>query len=325
MALTLYVRFIDNDEKAKELKLISKGVYEQVCLDSEYVVIKNSNGTELFLDKSSFKCAKKQEYSQFKSHLKNLEKIEKSGLEKVEIKKRWHSKKKLYKCPKCNTTFFATARSLYKSPICRNCMTGKSFGEEAIIKILVSNNIKFIKEKKFSGLKGLNQGQLRFDFLIYSPNNSSFLLEVDGEQHNISSNWGGNTSEHDIIKNNYCVEKGIKLYRIKYNFGKLGSLENSLKAILFEEGFIQFSDFAKASAKRMLVDNSKIIKKEISIENKVKVSKENKKFYAIKNGRKCNVIVNTWNECNSLVSGVSNPKFKKFTTYEEALNFLKQE
>ena len=93
MALTLYVRFIDNDEKAKELKLISKGVYEQVRLDSEYVVIKNSNGTELFLDKSSFKCAKKQEYFQFKSHLKNLEKIEKSGLEKVEIKKRWHSKK----------------------------------------------------------------------------------------------------------------------------------------------------------------------------------------------------------------------------------------
>lgn len=323
MALDLYVRFIGDEKIGKELKLIPKGVYKQNNLESQYVIINNSEGVELTLDKSIFKSAKKQEYTQFMSHLKNLRKVEKSGLVKIDLNNKSRIKRDLYKCPKCNTTFFIKTRNLYKNPICRNCMTGQSFGEEAIIKIFVSNNIKFIKEKKFSGLKGLNQGQLRFDFLIYSPNNSSFLLEVDGEQHNTSSNWGGNTSEHDIIKNNYCVGKGIKLYRIKYNFGKLGSLENSLKAILFEEGFIQFSDFAKASAKRMLVDNSKIAKKEISTENKVKVSKENKKFYAIKNGRKCNVIVNTWKECNSLVSGVSNPKFKKFATYEEALNFLK--
>lgn len=117
MALDLYVRFIGDEKIGKELKLIPKGVYKQNNLESQYVIINNSEGVELTLDKSIFKSAKKQEYTQFMSHLKNLKKVEKSGLVKIDLNNKSRIKRDLYKCPKCNTTFFIKTRNLYKNPI----------------------------------------------------------------------------------------------------------------------------------------------------------------------------------------------------------------
>lgn len=49
--------------------------------------------------------------------------------------------------------------------------------EEYILKILKSNNIKFIREATFSDCRG---GKYRFDFYLKDRN---ILLEVDGQYH----------------------------------------------------------------------------------------------------------------------------------------------
>lgn len=48
-----------------------------------------------------------------------------------------------------------------------------------------------------------------------------------------------------------------------------------------------------------------------------------KKYYAVKNGRECGVIVETWAECKELTDHFPNPVFKSFLTEEEAKEFLK--
>lgn len=46
------------------------------------------------------------------------------------------------------------------------------------------------------------------------------------------------------------------------------------------------------------------------------------KFYAIKNGRKSNVVVNAWDECNKLVNGYKGAVFKSFKNETDAWSYL---
>ena len=62
------------------------------------------------------------------------------------------------------------------------CLSSK--GKLKIEKILKENNINYSKEYKFKDLKGINGGQLRFDFAIFNEDNQiDFLIEFDGRQH----------------------------------------------------------------------------------------------------------------------------------------------
>lgn len=49
-----------------------------------------------------------------------------------------------------------------------------------------------------------------------------------------------------------------------------------------------------------------------------------KKFYAIKNGRKKNIIVKSWKECSELVLGYPGAIYKGFDTEGEAKDYLKK-
>ena len=46
------------------------------------------------------------------------------------------------------------------------------------------------------------------------------------------------------------------------------------------------------------------------------------KFYAVKNGRKNNIVVNTWNECKELVDGYKGAIFKSFKNENDAWDYL---
>lgn len=67
---------------------------------------------------------------------------------------------------------------------------------------------------------------------------------------------------------------------------------------------------------------SKKIKKEKKKVLNHNGKKSAKKFYAIKNGKKKNVIVKTWIECSKLVLGYPNAIYKGFNTEDEAKKFL---
>jgi hypothetical protein len=99
--------------------------------------------------------------------------------------------------------------------------TNKSYGENTIHDILKKKNIAFTSEKTFSGLKGIGNGNLRFDFCC-TINNQIYLIEYDGKQHfEPVEIWGGQLTlerrqKHDKIKNDYCEKNNIKLLRISY-------------------------------------------------------------------------------------------------------------
>lgn len=118
---------------------------------------------------------------------------------------------------------------------CPHCKE-RSKGETKINKILKENNINFIEEAIFPDCKF--ERNLRFDFFLPDYNT---VIEFDGKQH-FQESFGSNkedakenlriTKLRDKIKNNYCIEKGIRLYRIP--FTKLEILDDEMDHILKE-------------------------------------------------------------------------------------------
>lgn len=190
-----------------------------------------------------------------KNFEKNEQKIRNSGLILVE--------KNLYVCPKCGNAMKIKRKLLVKSPVCRNCLSGQSFGEDKAISILTKYRIQYEKEKTFGGLKGIGNKKLRFDFYIKGETRD-FILEIDGEQHKNGSEWGANTDIHDKIKNQFCADRNIALYRIKYKFGKLDILERELMKVLkaeFSENMLKVGNERTESSKNMTDDEiSKAVK-----------------------------------------------------------------
>lgn len=95
---------------------------------------------------------------------------------------------------------------------------GKSKGEYYIEKILIQNNIPFVKEFP----QDINGHLMRYDFAILENNKISYLIEFDGEQHFHSvKHFGGEEyfnyiKENDNLKNNWCKKHNIPLIRIPY-------------------------------------------------------------------------------------------------------------
>lgn len=242
---------------------------------------------------------------------KNNKKLEQAGLIVIGKKK---GRKQKYLCSKCNNTFVSRRKYVVKNPICRNCMTGKSYGEQVAINILKENNILFEKEKTFKSLKGIRGGKLRFDFYITKNNGEKFIIEIDGQQHYKDCAITNNTPKHDILKNEFAIKNNINLYRVHYIFGKLLNVSKDILMILKKEGYDIACDYKP--------NYIKVEKQSKCLKFKHKKSHKNKKYYAVRNGRKNNKIVDSWKKCKKLVYKYPNAKFKGFTTKEEAEKYL---
>lgn len=131
-------------------------------------------------------------------------------------------------CPK-HGIFVQNARTHFRGHGCPSCKLSK--GEIKIKGILVEKNINFEKQKKFE--KCYYKEKLSFDFYLPDFN---VCLEYDGYQHfNSVEFFGGEESFEkqkirDIIKDNYCLNNNIKLYRIRYD----ENIEKELNKILNE-------------------------------------------------------------------------------------------
>lgn len=92
----------------------------------------------------------------------------------------------------------------------------RSKGEELIASILNLNNIIYKSEATIEGCK--KKRLLRFDFLIYYNKTKFFIIEYDGTPHRENA-FGNDTSykelkENDKIKNKFCYDNNIPIYRI---------------------------------------------------------------------------------------------------------------
>lgn len=114
---------------------------------------------------------------------------------------------------------------------CKKCTNSK--GEAFIYDYLNNNDIKFISEKTFEDCRYI--AKLKFDFYLTEYN---ICIEYDGIQHYEPRDYFGGidsyilTKKRDKIKNEYCKNKNIKLFRIKYSDNineKLEKIKNYIK------------------------------------------------------------------------------------------------
>ena len=116
-------------------------------------------------------------------------------------------------CNKCKTKFIACPSDiLNKHTSCPNCSKKTSRGEEAIIKFLNKNNIKFQKEKIFNWSK-----KKRYDFYLLDFN---LLIEYHGIQHykTVNNYWlsAELQKENDILKEELAKDNGYSIFSICY-------------------------------------------------------------------------------------------------------------
>jgi hypothetical protein len=148
-----------------------------------------------------------------------------------------HIKVKI-KCNKCNNIFEQLPFSHMAGNGCNICRSSK--GELKIRKYLTEKNIQFKQEHKFIDCISKNKGLSRFDFYLPEYN---LCIEYDGDQHIDGKYvWSSRNAddilddihERDLIKNDYCTNKGIKLLRIYLwdydNIEKL--IDDALKGII---------------------------------------------------------------------------------------------
>ena len=105
---------------------------------------------------------------------------------------------------------------------------------------MTQNNIEYQKEKTFDDFP-----KRKFDFYLPKEN---ILIEFDGEQHYKFIEFFHGTVEKfkerqqaDIEKNNYCIEKEIKLFRIPY--WEEENISEILKQILLEKSSTTIEKF----------------------------------------------------------------------------------
>ena len=123
-------------------------------------------------------------------------------------------------CKNCGNKFIT--RGSYIRQNLKSCGCIHSLNEKKITEMLINNNIEFATQYTFSDLKGVQGGNLRFDFAIFENGKLHHLIEYNGKQHyeKPQGNWEENFEtllENDKRKIEYCKEHGIELRIIKYN------------------------------------------------------------------------------------------------------------
>ena len=87
--------------------------------------------------------------------------------------------------------------------------------------LLMEKGIHYEREYTFEDLSDVNP--LRFDYALYL-NDKMILVELDGEQHQkdfkpterFTREKLDLLHKHDDMKDKYCLQHGIKLYRLSY-------------------------------------------------------------------------------------------------------------
>ena len=125
----------------------------------------------------------------------------------------------IWKCQcNCGNIHYASASNLKGNSVtrCNNC-TILSKGEEKIKSLLDKMSIPFSSQQTFDSCRSpVTNTLLRFDFYV----NNQYLIEFDGKQHFIESDFFNSTLKdiqlRDNYKNNWCIEHNIPLIRIPY-------------------------------------------------------------------------------------------------------------
>ncbi len=140
------------------------------------------------------------------------------------------------RCNKCEEEVTRPWKDVRRYGIkCLNCDKTISKGEVTIRNYLKKHGIRFETQASFSGCR--YKLPLKFDFKLFIGDNI-ILIEFDGVQHfRPIERFGGSEyfqirKERDEIKNKYCKDNNIPLYRLTYLDFDNHELENKLEKII---------------------------------------------------------------------------------------------
>lgn len=123
-------------------------------------------------------------------------------------------------CGLCGNKFIDLPARILNGHITSCGCRRQSSREQFIESILKRENVDYMTQYSTPTCK--NKQVLLFDFAIFYNNKLSALIEYDGKQHFEAVNFYGgeesfqNTRRRDNIKNKYCKDNGISLYRLPY-------------------------------------------------------------------------------------------------------------
>lgn len=130
---------------------------------------------------------------------------------------------------KCNNIYEVRPNDFQQGCRCPYCKESK--GEKRISEILDKLNISYETQYSFSDCK--YKLPLRFDFKLEDSSHNIILIEYDGEFHYENPFYNESlekTKIRDNIKNEYCKNNNLKLYRISYK--DFDNLEEIIKEIV---------------------------------------------------------------------------------------------
>lgn len=240
--------------KINKKKEKAKNEFTEIVKNSNYKMLSEYDGADKKVD---LECPKEHKWSVTPSHFKkgfgcpvcygtDMEQakedlIKRTRAEGYEVIGEYVNimTKIDFKCPKGH--IYQSRPNDFKNGYRCNVCGSNSFGEDVAKELLVNKKIKFVAEKTFKGLVGVNGGRLRFD--IYIPS-KRVAIEIQGEQHfEFDEFLTNNVMEHDELKRRFCKENNIKLYEINYFRKNLGinkakeEVINTLNNILYTLSF----------------------------------------------------------------------------------------
>lgn len=125
-------------------------------------------------------------------------------------------------CGFCGNHFYDLPIRVLNNHV-RSCGCLKRSSNELFISDFLDNiGVEYKEQYKFYDCKSEKNYPLYFDFAIFKNNNLFCLIEYDGLQHFVARDlFGGQdaleeTQKRDMIKNKYCEDNNIPLYRFPY-------------------------------------------------------------------------------------------------------------
>lgn len=122
------------------------------------------------------------------------------------------------KCGECGGVFVALPAKILSGHATSCGCIRRSSGEKLIKELLDSLDVSYVQEKRFGDC--IDVKPLPFDFYLPEYNT---VIEFQGEQHFRQIDWFGDYAafetrqQHDIIKKEYCISKGITFVEVFFN------------------------------------------------------------------------------------------------------------
>ena len=232
-------KMIDDISKRDDHELIDIIEYSFPSISKSYIKVKHKNcGKERVVQYSGFKRGRLCGFCSSSTNMKyTIEDISdlinnKYNGDFILLSEEYENNKKPLKFlhTECEKEFESTFNNLDYNGVCPSCYK-RSKGEHSIRQFLDNNDINYTMERSIDNLKDIKK--LRFDFYI---EDLDIYIEFDGKQHFIEDPKSFMYRDHsdrlkrDQIKNEFCIENGIKLFRI--SFRDLDNVEEILNSII---------------------------------------------------------------------------------------------